>query len=307
MNRDLLGIRHLSPKQIIDLIQRSEEYYRELNSSKPFTERSILKGRTVANLFFENSTRTRTSFELAEKRLGATVVSLSMQSSSIVKGESLLDTVNVINAMKIDCIVIRHASAGVPDFLRSRIAESIRIINAGDGAHEHPTQALLDAATLIESLGSLAGKKIVIVGDITHSRVARSNMILLRKLGAEVTIIAPSTLTPKNIEAVYDVKVVTEFQNELQNADAVITLRIQLERQSRSYIPDLADFRARYGLTSIRAAEFKGFILHPGPINRNVELDDENADSKRSLILPQVKRGVAIRMAVLEWLFEGNQ
>ena len=304
MNRDLLGIRQLSSSQITDLLKRSDGYFHHLNSIDPFPESSLLKGRTIANLFFENSTRTRTSFELAEKRLGATIVTLSMQASSIAKGESLIDTVNVINAMKIDCIVVRHISSGVPVLLRKHLPHSTRIINAGDGAHEHPTQALLDAATLQEKLGSLKGKKIVIIGDISHSRVARSNMLLLGKLGANVTLIAPSTLIPKYIEEVFGVNVQNEIGDELKDADAVIALRIQLERQSRSYFPNFTDFRMRYGLTPLRLMDTNAYILHPGPANRNVELDDEVADSEKSVILQQVKRGVAIRMAVLEWLFE---
>ena len=304
MNRDLLGIRQLSADQITDLLRRSDGYFLHLNSTDPFPESSLLKGRTVANLFFENSTRTRTSFELAEKRLGATSVSLSMQTSSLTKGESLIDTVNVICAMKIDCIVVRHSSSGVPQLLRKHLPSHIRIINAGDGGHEHPTQALLDAASLIEKLGSLKGKKIVIIGDVLHSRVARSNMILLNKLGAKVTIVSPLTLTPIFIEEVFGVKVVSEIGDALNDADAVMSLRIQLERQSRSLFPNLSDFRLRYGLTPLRMTDTNAYILHPGPINRGVELDNEAADSEKSLILQQVKRGVAIRMAVLEWLFE---
>ncbi len=304
MNRDLLGIRQLSLDQITDLLKRSDGYFLRLNSTNPFPESSLLKGITVANLFFENSTRTRTSFELAEKRLGATTISLSMQASSIAKGESLIDTVNVIDAMKIDCIVVRHNSSGVPALLRKNLPYSTRIINAGDGAHEHPTQALLDAATLREKLGSLDGKKIVIIGDIKHSRVARSNLILLSKLGAKITLVGPSTLIPKYAEEVFGIKVQYKIEDALKNADAVIALRIQLERQSGGYFPSLSDFRLRYGLTPARLLGTNAYILHPGPANRNVELDDEVADSKKSLILQQVKRGVAIRMAVLEWIFE---
>jgi len=304
MTRDLLGIRQLSVDQIIDLLKRSDGYFQHLNSTDPFPESTLLKGRTVANLFFENSTRTRTSFELAEKRLGATSVSLSMQTSSLSKGESLIDTIKVIDAMKIDCMVVRHSSSGVPALLRRHLPETTRIINAGDGAHEHPTQALLDAATLLEKLGSLKGKKIVIIGDIKHSRVARSNMLLLNKLGANVSIIAPITLSPNSGAEVFGVNVRHEIGNELNDADAVIALRIQTERQAQSLFPGLTDFRERYGLTPTRMAKANSFILHPGPVNRSVELDDEAADSEKSVIYRQVKRGVAIRMAVLEWLFE---
>ncbi len=304
MTRDLLGIRQLSTDQITDLLKRSDGYFRHLNSTDPFPESDLLKGRTVANLFFENSTRTRTSFELAEKRVGATSVSLSMQTSSVTKGESLIDTVKVINAMKLDCIVVRHSSAGVPILLRKHLPETTRIINAGDGAHEHPTQALLDAATLLEKLGSIYGKKIVIIGDIKHSRVARSNMLLLHKLGARVTMIAPLTLSPAYGAEVFGVNIRHEIGNELQDADAVMALRIQTERQTQSLFPGLIDFRQRYGLTPTRMQNTNSFILHPGPINRSVELDDETADSEKSVIYRQVMRGVAIRMAVLEWLFE---
>lgn len=304
MNRDLLGIRQLSSEEITDLIKRSDGYFRHLDSTDAFPESSLLKGRTVANLFFENSTRTQSSFELAEKRLGATSASLSMETSSLAKGESLIDTVNVIAAMKIDCIVVRHSSSGVPLLLRKHLPSSVRIINAGDGTHEHPTQALLDAATLLEKLGSLEGKKIVIIGDIGHSRVARSNMLLLNKLGAQITLITPPTLTPKYVEEVFGVNVKNEIDDSFYTADAIIALRIQLERQSRSLFPNLTDFRKRYGLTAIRLTDTKAYILHPGPVNRSVEMDDEAADSEKSLILRQVKRGVAIRMAVFDWLFD---
>jgi aspartate carbamoyltransferase catalytic subunit len=304
MNRDLLGIRQLSSDEITDIIRRSDDYFHHLVSTDPFPETKFLKGRTIANLFFENSTRTRTSFELAEKRLGATIATLSMQSSSVSKGESLMDTVNVINSMKIDCFVIRHSSSGVPILLRKHLPDHVRIINAGDGAHEHPTQALLDAATLIEKLGPLSGKKIVIIGDILHSRVARSNMILLRKLGAHVTFISPSTLAPKFAEEIFGVEIRSDIGDSLTNADAVMALRIQLERQSGSYFPSLTDFRARYGLTTLRLHDSNAYIMHPGPVNRNVEIDDQAADTEKSIILHQVKRGVAIRMAVLEWMFE---
>jgi aspartate carbamoyltransferase catalytic subunit len=304
MNRDLLGIRQLSLEEITDLIRRSDGYFRHLDSTDTFPESSLLKGRTIANLFFENSTRTRSSFELAEKRMGATSVSLSMGTSSLTKGESLIDTVNVIAAMKIDCIVVRHSSSGVPLLLRKHLPVTVRIINAGDGAHEHPTQALLDAATLIEKLGSLQGKKIAIIGDIAHSRVARSNMLILNKLGAKVTLITPPTLSPKYLEEVFGVKVKNAIDNSFYDADAIIALRIQLERQSRSLFPNRTDFRKRYGLTAIRLTDTKAYILHPGPANRSVEIDDEVADSEKSLILRQVKRGVAIRMAVLDRLFD---
>ncbi|MEI8135443.1 MAG: aspartate carbamoyltransferase catalytic subunit [bacterium] len=304
MNRDLLGIRQLSTDEISDLIRRSNAYFPSLESPAPIPQSQILSGVTIANLFFENSTRTRTSFELAEKRLGATIATLSMQTSSLSKGESLLDTVEVITAMKIDCVVVRHSSAGVPLLLRRHLPQSIRIINAGDGAHEHPTQALLDAATLSEKLGTLAGKHIVIIGDILHSRVARSNMILLKKIGARVTVVAPESLMPPHIEEVFGVEAQHSLGKILSTADAVMSLRIQLERQSKTYFPSLADFRLRYGLIPSRLSECDAYLLHPGPVNRGVEIDDEGADTEKSLILRQVKRGVAMRMAILEWMFE---
>lgn len=301
--RDLLGIRFLAKEDLEWLLSHSDQYFPNILSKDPVKKSTLLAGRTVANLFFENSTRTRTSFELAEKRLGADAVSLSMQTSSLSKGESLIDTVNVITAMKIDCIVVRHNAGGVPLLLRKHLPDHIRIINAGDGACEHPTQALLDAATLIEVMGSLPGKKIVIVGDILHSRVARSNIYLLKALGAEVTVVAPNTLMPKYIREVFDVEAHYDLDHVLAGKDAVMALRIQHERQGKGYIPSLGDFRKKYGLTPSRLSVTDAFILHPGPVNRSVELDDEAADAERSLILRQVGRGVAIRMAVLEWLF----
>jgi len=301
--KDLVGIEPLTKADILHLLDRSDTYFQDLLSTAPMPKRDLLAGRTVANLFFENSTRTRTSFELAEKRLGAEAVSISMQTSSLSKGESLLDTVKVITAMKIDAVVVRHQSAGVPQLFVKNLPPDIHIINAGDGAHEHPTQALLDAATMREMMGDLTGKKIVIVGDILHSRVARSNIYLLQKLGTSVSVVGPTTLMPRHIEEVYGVPVSYKLDGAIADADAVIMLRIQLERQSRAYLPSLGEFRARYGLTSTRLNETNAYILHPGPMNRGVELDDESADSEKSLILRQVKRGVAIRMAVLEWIF----
>jgi aspartate carbamoyltransferase catalytic subunit len=301
--KDLVGIEPLTKAEILHLLDRSDAYFQDLLSTDPMPKRDMLQGRTVANLFFENSTRTRTSFELAEKRLGAEAVSLSMQTSSLSKGESLVDMINVITAMKIDAVVVRHQSPGVPQLFQKHLPANIRIINGGDGAHEHPTQALLDAATMREMMGDLHGKNIVIVGDIMHSRVARSNIYLLNKLGANVSVVGPTTLMPRYIQEVYDIPVSYKLDGMIQKADAVIMLRIQLERQSRAYLPSLGEFRARYGLTAARLNETSAYILHPGPINRAVEIDDEAADAEKSLILRQVKRGVAIRMAVLEWLF----
>ncbi len=301
--KDLVGIEPLTKADILHLLDRSDTYFQDLLSTDPMPKRDLLAGRTVANLFFENSTRTRTSFELAEKRLGAEAVSISMQTSSLSKGESLLDTVKVITAMKIDAVVVRHQSAGVPQLFAKNLPPEIHIINGGDGAHEHPTQSLLDAATMRKMMGDLTGKKIVIVGDILHSRVARSNIYLLQKLGASVSVVGPTTLMPRHIEEVFGVPVSYKLDEAIADADAVIMLRIQLERQTRAYLPTLGEFRSRYGLTPTRLNETNAYILHPGPMNRGVELDDESADSEKSLILRQVKRGVAIRMAVLEWIF----
>jgi aspartate carbamoyltransferase catalytic subunit len=302
--KDLLGIETLSVKDILDIIHRSDPYYKALSSDKPFQKRTTLAGRTCGNLFFENSTRTRTSFELAQRRLGADYVSLSPAVSSLTKGESLLDTVRVLEAMKLDVIVIRHNAAGVPKFLSERLPNHVHLINAGDGAHEHPTQALLDAASLIAELHDLKGKHIAIVGDIRHSRVARSNIWLLKKLGATVTLVGPTTLIPRDMGDVFGVRVEDELDPVLKEVDAVIALRIQQERQTSGLFPSIGEYHTRYGLTLQRLANTKALVLHPGPINLGVELDHDLAYSERSLVLRQVRRGVAIRMAVLEWLFE---
>ncbi len=304
VRKDLLGIEHLSKSDILGLVERSNHFNDELSRIERFPHRDTLAGLTVANLFFENSTRTRTSFELAERRLGADYVSLSPAISSLTKGESLLDTVKVLEAMKLDAIVVRHSSAGVPQFLADRLPAHVRIINAGDGAHEHPTQALLDAASLIERIGDLAGKHILIVGDIRHSRVARSNIWLLKKLGAAITLVGPRTLLPKDIGSIFDVRVSDDLEPELSGADAIIALRIQQERQTSGLFPTLQEYHERYGLTKQRLKNTSAIVLHPGPINLGVELDANVAYGERSLVLKQVKRGVAIRMAVLEWLFE---
>ncbi|HYM20583.1 MAG TPA: aspartate carbamoyltransferase catalytic subunit [Candidatus Kapabacteria bacterium] len=304
MHRNLLGIRGLAREDIQRILSRSSHYIKQLDSSDAVTFPELLKGRTVANLFFENSTRTRSSFELAERRLGATILSLSMQTSSLTKGETLLDTAKVITSMKIDAIVVRHQSSGVPILLRKHLDANIRIINAGDGAGEHPTQALLDAATLIEQWGSLEGKHIVISGDIRHSRVARSNILLLKQLGAKITVSGPTTLIPENFDKVFGVNVEHNFEQALRSADALIALRIQRERQDKAFYPNAEEFRNLYGMTAVRREKFpKLLVLHPGPVNRGVELDDVPMDGEGSLVFRQVRRGVAIRMAVLEWMF----
>ncbi len=301
--RDLLGIRSLSVETIIHLLDRSDHYYEMLLTSAPFPTLDYLAGRTAANLFFENSTRTRTSFELAERRMGADCVSLSPQISSLTKGESLLDTVRVLEAMKLDCIVVRHSSTGVPQFIADHVPAHVHVVNAGDGANEHPTQGLLDAATMRMAMGSISGKKVVIVGDIMHSRVARSNIWLLKKLGAQVTLVGPATLMPRHAEEVFGVEVRDDLGDMPRTADAIIALRIQHERMANGLCPTLGEYHERYGLTAERLIGSQSYILHPGPANMGVELTMEVADSEKSLILAQVKRGVAVRMAVLEWVF----
>lgn len=302
--RDLIGTELLSAAEIIDLLDRSEQYFSGLSSAAPFPTRATLSGRTVGNLFFENSTRTRISFELAEARLGATYFSMTTQGSSVVKGESLLDTVRVVEAMKLDAIVIRHASAGAPQFVADNMPPHVHVINAGDGAHEHPTQALLDAGELRRALGSFAGKRIAIIGDIMHSRVARSNIYLLRKLGAAVTVVAPTTLMPRMMGDVFGVAVKNRIDEEVLSSDAIIALRIQLERQERGLFPTIAEYRKMYGLSARELQGRKIILLHPGPVNQGIELTSDALELDQSVILSQVKRGVAVRMAVLEWLFD---
>ncbi len=303
----MLGIRGLAKDDLLWILERSTDYITKLDTETTTHFEPLLAGRTVANLFFENSTRTRSSFELAELRLGATPLSLSMQTSSLTKGESLIDTVKVITAMKINAIVVRHQSAGVPQLLRRHLPDTIKIINAGDGAGEHPTQALLDAATLIEKFGSLKGKRIAIIGDITHSRVARSNILLLQQLGAEVTAAGPTTLIPATFGSVFGVEVTHRVDDLLDNCDAALMLRIQKERQDRAYLPSIEEFRTIFGITEERYNNHPNLtILHPGPVNRGVELDDASLDGARSMVFRQVRRGVAIRMAVLEWIFSDS-
>lgn len=303
MRQDLLSTKQLPVETALQLLDRSDYYLELLKRPGSFNKLKILEGRTIANLFFEASTRTRTSFELAERRLGADVVTLTPAVSSLSKGESVLDTVRVLEAMRLDAIVVRHASAGIPQFLAERLPDHVHVINAGDGAHEHPTQALLDAAEMRAALGDFRGKHVAIVGDILHSRVARSNVWLLKSLGARVTFVAPETLMPRQAAEVFGIATSTSLDDVLESADAIMMLRIQLERQARGYFPSLDEYRVQYGMTPERMVRSKAFILHPGPINHGVELDGETAYGERSLVLAQVKRGVAMRMAVLEWLF----
>ena len=294
--KHLLGIKHLQSKDIELIFKTADNFKKVIN--RPIRKVPSLRDITIANLFFENSTRTRLSFELAEKRLSADIVNFSASSSSVKKGETLIDTVNNILAMKVDMIVMRHPDAGASTFLANHI--DVPIINAGDGAHEHPTQALLDAYSIREKYGSINGKKVVIVGDILHSRVALSNIFCLKMLGAEVKVCGPSTLMPKYIESLgisYESKLMTS----LEWCDIAIMLRIQLERQNTKFFPSLKEYSMMYGLNKERLDSLSKLItvMHPGPINRGVEITSDVADSKQSIILDQVENGVAIRMAVL--------
>lgn len=292
----LLGIKHLQ-KDDIELIFRTAANFKEI-INRPIKKVPSLRDITICNIFFENSTRTKLSFELAEKRLSADIINFSSSSSSVSKGETLIDTVNNILAMKVDMVVMRHPHAGAAMFLSKHISASI--INAGDGAHEHPTQALLDAFSIKEKLGTLKNKNILIVGDILHSRVALSNIFCLQKMGAHVTLCGPPTLIPKYIQTL-GVKVETNLQKALSACDVAMMLRIQMERQDIKYFPSLREYSMQYGLTSekLKYAPKDLIIMHPGPINRGVEISSEVADSHHAIILEQVENGVAIRMAVL--------
>jgi aspartate carbamoyltransferase catalytic subunit len=294
--KHLLGIKDLTPEDINLIFETAEEFKDVIN--RPIKKVPSLRDITIANVFFENSTRTRLSFELAEKRLSADVINFSSSSSSVKKGETLLDTVNNILAMKVDMVVMRHASPGAPHFLSKHI--DANIVNAGDGTHEHPTQALLDTYSISEKLGEVAGKKVVIIGDILHSRVALSNIFALQKLGAEVMVCGPITLLPKFISSL-GVKVELDVQKALAWCDVANVLRIQLERQQVKYFPSLREYSLYYGVNKkmLDNLDKKIIIMHPGPINRGVELSSDVADSEHAIILDQVENGVAIRMAVL--------
>ena len=292
----LLGIKNIRKEDIETIFQTAVEFKEVIR--RPIKKVPSLRDTTVANLFFENSTRTRISFELAEKRLSADIVNFSASASSVKKGETLLDTVNNILAMKVDMIVMRHPSPGAPAFLSRHVKANI--INAGDGAHEHPTQALLDCFSLREKFGEFKGLKVAIVGDILHSRVALSNIFALKKLGAEVKVCGPPTLIPKYI-ADLGVGVEYNLDKVLDWCDAVNMLRIQLERQDIKFFPSLREYSMQYGLTGEKVDQLNKelVVLHPGPINRGVEITSEVADSDNSIILDQVENGVAVRMAVL--------
>ncbi len=294
--KHLLGIKDITAKDINLIFETAENFKEVIN--RPIKKVPSLRDITIANVFFENSTRTRLSFEIAEKRLSADVVNFSASTSSLKKGETLLDTVNNILAMKVDMVVMRHGSPGAPHFLSRHI--DANIVNAGDGTHEHPTQALLDAFSIREKLGAVAGKKVAIIGDILHSRVALSNIFALKKLGAEVMVCGPPTLLPKFIGELA-VKVELDVRKALQWCDVANVLRIQLERQQIKYFPSLREYSIYYGINKRLLDSLKKqiVVMHPGPINRGVELSSDVADSQHSIILDQVENGVAVRMAVL--------
>lgn len=292
----LLGIKDLTPEDIQIIFQTADSFKNVINRS--IKKVPSLRDITIANLFFENSTRTRLSFELAEKRLSADVINFSASSSSVTKGETLVDTVNNILAMKVDMVVMRHPNPGAAIFLAKHV--DAKIVNAGDGTHEHPTQALLDSYSIREKYGDVAGKKVVIVGDILHSRVALSNIYCLQKLGAEVMVCGPTTLIPKYIKSL-NVKVSHNLREALQWCDVVNMLRIQLERQEIKYFPSLREYSMLFGLDKqlLDSLDKEITIMHPGPINRGVEITSDVADSEHSIILDQVENGVAVRMAVM--------
>ncbi|WP_321503094.1 aspartate carbamoyltransferase catalytic subunit [Breoghania sp.] len=298
-HRHLLGIEGLTPSDILtllDLADEAVEVSRQVEKKK-----AVLRGRTQINLFFEASTRTQSSFELAGKRLGADVMNMSVSSSSVKKGETLIDTAATLNAMHPDLLVVRHHAAGAVRLLADKVGCSV--VNAGDGAHEHPTQALLDALTMRRHKGTIGGLTVAICGDIRHSRVARSNILLLNALGARVRVVAPPTLLPANVDRL-GVDVYTSMRTGLADADIVMMLRLQRERMSGSFVPSVREYFRYWGLDAEKLAYAKpdAMVMHPGPMNRGVEIDPEVADGPRSLIKEQVEMGVAVRMAVLEAL-----
>lgn len=302
--RNLLGIKDLTPEDISLLLQTAKQFKEVLQ--RPIKKVPSLRDVTIVNLFYENSTRTRISFELAEKRLSADTVNFSASGSSVSKGETLLDTVNNILSMKVDMVVMRHSASGAPHFLARHIPAAI--VNAGDGINEHPTQALLDAFSILEQLQTLKGVRVAIIGDIMHSRVAQSNIYLLTKMGAEVVVCGPPTLIPKYIEQAFDVRVEYNLKKALQWCDVANVLRIQLERQNQVLFSSLREYSLAYGINRqlLNSLGKKIIIMHPGPINRGVELSSDVADSDQSIILQQVENGVAVRMAVL-YLLAGDR
>lgn len=295
--RHLLGIKDLTANDISVILQTAQQFKEVLQ--RPIKKVPSLRDVTIVNLFFENSTRTRISFELAEKRLSADTINFTASGSSVSKGETLLDTVNNILSMKVDMVVMRHSASGAPHFLAKHIPAAI--INAGDGINEHPTQALLDAFSITETFGKLEGVKVAIIGDIMHSRVAQSNIHLLKKMGAEVIVCGPPTLIPKYMEEAFGVRVEYNLRKALEWCDVANVLRIQLERQNQVLFSSLREYNLSYGISKklLNSLAKPVTIMHPGPINRGVELDSDVADSEQSIILQQVENGVAVRMAVL--------
>jgi aspartate carbamoyltransferase catalytic subunit len=302
--KHLLGIRDLTPEDIQIILDTATEFKEVLQ--RPIKKVPSLRDVTIVNLFYENSTRTRISFELAEKRLSADTINFTASGSSVSKGETLLDTVNNILSMKVDMVVMRHSATGAPHFLAKHIPAAI--INAGDGINEHPTQGLLDAFSMRERLGRLEGLKVAIIGDIMHSRVAMSNMYLLKKMGAEVMVAGPPTLIPKYIREAFDVRVEYNLRKALEWCDVANVLRIQLERQNQVLFSSLREYNLAYGINKrlLESLNKEVVIMHPGPINRGVELDSDVADSGQSIILNQVENGVAVRMAALYLLSGGR-
>ncbi len=303
VRKDLLGLWELSAEEI-RLVLQTASSFREV-SERSIKKVPALRGKTVVNLFFEPSTRTRTSFELAAKRLSADIINITAQASSLSKGETVLDTIRNLEAFNVDILVIRHGSAGVPAAIARQSRASV--VNAGDGSHEHPTQALLDMFTIMDKKGKIEGLNVSIIGDIAHSRVARSNVWGLTKLGAHVTLCGPPTLMPQHLDS-WGARVTFDVEEAIQGADVLMLLRIQHERQEASLIPNLREYRLRYGLDATRLARAKPdvLVMHPGPINRGVELDSQVADGPNSVILEQVTNGLAVRMAVL-YLVAGQQ
>jgi aspartate carbamoyltransferase catalytic subunit len=308
-HKDLLGIRELSIEEITSILDTAQEFKKV--SDQPIKKDPSLKGRTIINLFFEASTRTRTSFEIAAKRLSADAINISTSTSSLSKGETLADTAKNLEAMFPDVIVVRHSSSGVPQQL-SRLCKT-SIVNAGDGAHEHPTQALLDALTIREHKEKIEGLEIAIIGDITHSRVARSNLHLLAKLGANIRIYGPPTLIPLGFEQLAksykgSLMITSTMEEALKDADVVMMLRVQLERQASAYFPSLREYSYFYGLNRKRLelAKSNVIVMHPGPVNRGIEINSDVADGPYSLIYDQVSNGVAVRMAVLYLLIQAR-
>ncbi len=302
--KDLLGLRELS-RQEIELVLETAKSFREI-SMRPVKKVPALRGKTVANLFFEPSTRTRISFELAEKRLSADTIHVAGSTSSAVKGETLKDTAHNIEALKVDVLVMRHSSSGAPHRLASQVKASV--INAGDGINEHPTQALLDMFTIREKKGKVEGLKVSFVGDILHSRVTRSNIWGLTKMGAQVTVCGPKTLLPRDVEKL-GVRVTTNLKEAVQGADVINLLRIQLERQNQSFFPSIREYATAYQINAniLKEAKPDVLIMHPGPVNRGIEITSDVVDGPYSVILDQVTYGLAVRMAVLFLLSGGNQ